>query len=325
MKNIQKIQGECFMKLIEFNIPQKWIHFEYIPGGTIYDLIKVGCKFNFNSEIWILYLIANTINSLHQNGFLHLDIRLESIILSIEEKRKEIPILADVDMMVHQYKTRENYDDQYLLYLDPNFKSDNVNDSIRADIFSYGVMAYLFLICDIQMLEKSNIQNIKSAYSQFIKSDIKDENQRLNEYLKTVGFKFDIIFEDEIQNKLLKIAKKCIFGQIKSMNDLIFIEFKSLYKYEFDFNSLLNHNLNLNFALDNHHNDKNFTFDRSTFDLVEKSASYFSTTDIWLFNKRNEFVRRKITQRAAEASFYAITSGDVSLYEQILYEDANTK
>lgn len=86
------------MKIVEFSERGKWIHFEYVPGGTLYDSLKYGRLFNCGDKFKILNGIAITMNFLHDRGITHLDIRLESIIVTIAENK---PVLADVDMMIN--------------------------------------------------------------------------------------------------------------------------------------------------------------------------------------------------------------------------------
>lgn len=322
MENIQKLQGISLMKLVEFSERDKWIHFEYVPGGTLYDSLKFGRQFNGGDKFKILYGIAITMNSLHEKGLFHLDIRLESIVVTISENK---PVLADVDMMVHLYETRDDYDDQFLPYLDPKFNSNNTNESMRADIFSYGVMMNLFILKNTKTVEKDNIQKIKEAYAAYKNSAIKDEEQKLTLYLSSIGIELNKETSDDMEKGLLKISKECMFGSIRTAKDLIEKLNESIgsESYIKGANNLLNQELFIT-EDDNHvrdFNNEKFNFERSTLSIVEQSASNLNAKDIWLINKRDELKKRSIQQRAAEASLYATITGDFTLYENVLKEE----
>lgn len=320
--NIQKLQGISLIKLVEYSEREKWIHYEYVPGGTLYDSLKFGRQFNFSDRLNILNGIAYTMNFLHDKGISHLDIRLESIIVTISENN---PVLADVDNLVHFYKTRSDYADQFLLYLDPFFEI--YNNFVRADIYSYGIMMNLLISKNIQPLEKTNIENIKKAYEEFKNSNIKDDNLRLTTYLNAIGLELNKEASEESEKKLMDIAKRCLFFQIQSPNDIL----KELKSIETPGRASSSSDLAKEFALtedDSHNRDfgnEKFRFSRSNLVIVEQSASNLNARDIWLINKRDQIKKKMIQQRAAEASLYATITNDFSLYESILQEETFVK
>lgn len=327
IKRIQKLQGSSLIKIVEFSEREKWIHFEYVPGGTLYDSLKYGRQFNIVDEFKILNGIAITMNFLHEREITHLDIRLESIVVTAAENK---PVIADIDMMINLFKTRDDYEDKFLPYLNPNFKSSEVQaDSVLADIYSYGIMMNLFIQKNTKVLEDENIPKIKKAYEEFIKSNMKEED-KIKKYLDAIGINLIKDTSEEPEKELMQISWECISGQIKSTSDLL-NKLKSAVQ-EGSYISATSNDLNKDFILidedsqnrdyNSNNKDKEFDFNRSNLSTVERSASSLNAKDIWLINKRDQIKKRLIQQRAAEASLYATITNDFSLYESILREES---
>lgn len=300
IKSIQEIQGISLLKIVDFNESKKWVQFEYVPGGTLYESIYYGKKYTIADMYRMIARIADTISSLHQSGINHLDIRLENIIISHPD---EIPVLADTDMVIHQYKNREDYDDRYLIYLDPLFESIE-KDSTRHDIYMFGVVIYLLVTKNIKILEKSNYQNIKDAFSEFKKSE---DKYKFEKYLNKIGIVFKES-DDYAINKLLELSRDCLIGRFNDLLESILSE-----RY---FDSILTNNVQ---ELRENNLIKSC---KNTFEDVLSSASKFNSIDVWLVNKRNKICDKKaFLTRAADASFYGAITGDFNIYQQILFEE----
>ncbi|KAK8899248.1 hypothetical protein M9Y10_001559 [Tritrichomonas musculus] len=314
LESIQKLKGTSLIKLVEYSVDERWAHFEYIPGGTLYEAIKYGRQFNSGDRFKILYGIAITINSLHEKNINHLDIRLESIVATTKNK----PVLADVHMVVQSYKSREDYDDEYLPYLDPYFQSSD--DSVRADIFAYGILMNLFIQRSVRPLEKENITNIKKAYQNFLNNKGRiSEEERLKIYLEPLEIAFDST--DETDKKLITVSTDCLTGKIKNSADLS-EELKKILNASYFQPENTNIENELKLTEDEpyikDHNSVEFNFERSDASIVELSASNLNARDIWLINKSDEKKHKYLPARAAEASLYATLTNDFSLYEEIL-------
>ncbi|KAK8867132.1 hypothetical protein M9Y10_010106 [Tritrichomonas musculus] len=164
LETFKKIRGKSLIKLVDYCFENKWIHFEYIPGTTLYDSIKYNRTFNIGDNFKIILGIAITIQNLHAINISNLDLRPENIIITTEN----MPVLADVDMIKQSFDNLEKYDDEHLPYLDPfYFTTEDPNKSKQADIYSFGLLLNLFIRKKINFLTKRKIEKNSRLIEKF--------------------------------------------------------------------------------------------------------------------------------------------------------------
>ncbi|OHT05354.1 hypothetical protein TRFO_05931 [Tritrichomonas foetus] len=184
IEELQNIPPIAMMKIVQYGIPAQkytpWICLEYVPGGTMYETVKYGRRYN-TIDCWrIVYTIAHSLRILHHKKMYHRDIRLESIVIA----PPYFPILNDIDMLTHKYRTRDDYPDSYKFYLSPNFTWKPKNNSssensqpdansleedeemirqyISNDIYAFGVVVNLFIKGTIKPLQQFEDPNEKN-------------------------------------------------------------------------------------------------------------------------------------------------------------------
>lgn len=310
LETFKKIQGKSLIKLVDYCNENKWIHFEYIPGTTLYDSIKYNRTFNIGDNFKIIFGIAITIQNLHAINISNLDLRPENIIITTGN----MPVLADVDMIKQSFDNLEKYDDEHLPYLDPfYFTTEDPNKSKQADIYSFGLLVNLFIRKKINFLTKEELVKIRESLKNFPKE--KNNLERcLNDHLKIIlNFEDDVT--DKIEKDLLSLSSDCLMRKITSSEDLVY-RLKCIRD-----NSHLSNNftdLEKELKFEDCSEIEKYDFYRSDLSLVEQSASIFNARDMWLTNKMNEINNVQLPERAADACLYAAITGDYQLYEEIL-------
>lgn len=114
---------------------------EYVPCSNLKQLIFRHDQVVHQHPVCILQQVAEALLLLHEQGWLHLDVKPENILVQTAGERPVVK-LTDFDLCQPQGRqTAPRHAGGSLAYLPPEYLSRK-EISISTDVFSFGVMAY---------------------------------------------------------------------------------------------------------------------------------------------------------------------------------------
>jgi serine/threonine protein kinase len=102
-------------------------------GPSLKDLITADCKFSFREAIQITIRLIERIKIIHENGFVHLDIKPDNILYQNDKKDPTKVTLIDFGHSV-QYKSKDQ--EHIPQKVDANYEYNQIFCSKNSLIFS---------------------------------------------------------------------------------------------------------------------------------------------------------------------------------------------
>jgi serine/threonine protein kinase len=122
-----------------------YIVMEYVPGGSLKDLIELGQPFTWEQALTVIIPVSQALAFAHERGVIHRDIKPANILMPQEDW----PLLADFGLAKMEHATRPNLTmpGQVLgtmAYAAPEQIQEGPIDA-RVDIYSLGIVLYELL------------------------------------------------------------------------------------------------------------------------------------------------------------------------------------
>jgi serine/threonine protein kinase len=122
-----------------------YIVMEYVPGGSLKDLIESGQPFTWEQALTVIIPVSQALAFAHERGVIHRDIKPANILMPQEDW----PLLADFGLAKMEHATRPNLTmpGQVLgtmAYAAPEQIQEGPIDA-RVDIYSLGIVLYELL------------------------------------------------------------------------------------------------------------------------------------------------------------------------------------
>jgi serine/threonine protein kinase len=123
-----------------------YIVMEYVPGGSLKDLMKPNEPFTWQRALSVIIHVAQALAFAHKQGVIHRDIKPANILMPQEDW----PLLADFGLAKMQHSTTPNLTmpGQVLgtmAYAAPEQIQESTVIDARADIYSLGIVLYELL------------------------------------------------------------------------------------------------------------------------------------------------------------------------------------
>ena len=113
---------------------------EFVPGGTVRQLMERERELVRANEIDILLQVARAVAYMHQKGILHLDLKAENCLVRQDPDRLCVKV-TDFDLSRECGNTRNRRRAGTVRYMAPEILQSGTVD-IGSDVFSFGVFAY---------------------------------------------------------------------------------------------------------------------------------------------------------------------------------------
>ena len=220
LKILQKIQNKNIIKYISNGTGSKLKHgfksnkLDYIvlenaeKGELFYFVSSVKKGFDENISKYIFKEILYGINSLHENGYSHSDIKLDNILLD-----KDFNIKLS-DFSFSQELKGKNGDGKLIEkkgtigYFPPEFITQKSYNGIKSDIYSLGITLFALVTCGIPFPKKNSLLDaIKSrSYNNKLKNYKESINHlNLSDEFFNLCFKMISLNPDDRYNNIEEI------------------------------------------------------------------------------------------------------------------------
>ena len=222
LKILQKIQNKNIIKYISNGTGSKLKHgfksnkLDYIvlenaeKGELFYFVSSVKKGFDENISKYIFKEILYGINSLHENGYSHSDIKLDNILLDRDSNIK----LSDFSFS--QELKGKNGDGKLIEkkgtigYFPPEFITQKTYNGIKSDIYSLGITLFALVTCGIPFPKKNSLLDAIKTRSynsklKFYKESLNDLN--LSDDFFNLCFKMISLNPDDRYNNIEEILK----------------------------------------------------------------------------------------------------------------------
>ena len=220
LKILQKIQNKNIIKYISNGTGSKLKHgfksnkLDYIvlenaeKGELFYFVSSVKKGFDENISKYIFKEILYGINSLHENGYTHSDIKLDNILLD-----KDFNIKLS-DFSFSQELKGKNGDGKLIEkkgtigYFPPEFITQKSYNGIKSDIYSLGITLFALVTCGIPFPKKNSLLDaIKSrSYNNKLKNYKESINHlNLSDEFFNLCFKMISLNPDDRYNNIEEI------------------------------------------------------------------------------------------------------------------------
>ena len=222
LKILQKIQNKNIIKYISNGTGSKLKHgfksnkLDYIvlenaeKGELFYFVSSVKKGFDENISKYIFKEILYGINSLHENGYSHSDIKLDNILLD-----KDFNIKLS-DFSFSQELKGKNGDGKLIEkkgtigYFPPEFITQKTYNGIKSDIYSLGITLFALVTCGIPFPKKNSLLDAIKTRSynsklKFYKESLNDLN--LSDDFFNLCFKMISLNPDDRYNNIEEILK----------------------------------------------------------------------------------------------------------------------
>ncbi len=222
LKILQKIQNKNIIKYISNGTGSKLKHgfksnkLDYIvlenaeKGELFYFVSSVKKGFDENISKYIFKEILYGINSLHENGYSHSDIKLDNILLDRDSNIK----LSDFSFS--QELKGKNGDGKLIEkkgtigYFPPEFITQKTYNGIKSDIYSLGITLFALVTGGIPFPKKNSLLDAIKTRSynsklKFYKESLNDLN--LSDYFFNLCFKMISLNPDDRYNNIEEILK----------------------------------------------------------------------------------------------------------------------
>jgi serine/threonine protein kinase len=219
---LQKIQNKNIIKFITNGTGSKLKHgfksnkLDYIvlenaeKGELFYFVSSVKKGFDENISKYIFKEILYGINSLHENGYSHSDIKLDNILLD-----KDFNIKLS-DFSFSQELKGKNGDGKLIEkkgtigYFPPEFITQKTYNGIKSDIYSLGITLFALVTCGIPFPKKNSLLDAIKTRSynsklKFYKESLNDLN--LSDDFFNLCFKMISLNPDDRYNNIEEILK----------------------------------------------------------------------------------------------------------------------
>lgn len=131
---------------------------EYAPYGTLEDFIERNGIVSIHESLIVLKQLALGIHEIHSQGYIHRDLKPQNVFLTKEGTIK----VGDLGIALHQSHAAKISIDEItgtVDFLSPEYVSKGICD-VRADIYAWGSIAYLFLTGMLPFKEESIIETL---------------------------------------------------------------------------------------------------------------------------------------------------------------------
>ena len=216
-------EGNLIKKNIEEN--KKYIILKYCSKGTLFDycnLLEEGFKKDFAKLIF--YKILKRIEFIHGNEIVHLDIKLENILLdeqynleicdfgsSVKDERRKLENLKN-------HVGTKNYYSPQIFYA-KEFKKPKIKfNGFKNDIYSLGICLFILVTGKLPFQDYNEYNDAKSNFDSFFQNfeETNNFNEPLSEEFKEL-FKRMISFKEGNRPSIEEIDKS--LNDIKSLKD----------------------------------------------------------------------------------------------------------
>lgn len=160
---LASLKHEYIAKFIGFALPKRsndvWLISEYIPDGSLKNLLDKQIVLNDTDITKIAFRIAEVMNYLHSKRILHLDLKPPNIMM-----KGKIPKLIDFGYACSDNITQKFKDDNIgtVNYRAPEIYEGNHYD-YKADVFSYSMMLYEFYAAMVPYGELDGNEKVKRS------------------------------------------------------------------------------------------------------------------------------------------------------------------
>ena len=160
---LASLKHEYIAKFIGFVLPKRsndvWLISEYIPDGSLKNLLDKQIVLNDTDITKIAFRIAEVMNYLHSKRILHLDLKPPNIMM-----KGKIPKLIDFGYACSDNITQKFKDDNIgtVNYRAPEIYEGNHYD-YKADVFSYSMMLYEFYAAMVPYGELDGNEKVKRS------------------------------------------------------------------------------------------------------------------------------------------------------------------
>lgn len=124
----------------------QFITFEFLPGGNLFELVQKQGTLGEERARGILSQLIKVVDFIHSKGFVHLDLKLENVLLTRDEHQALKIKLCDfgfaTDKNIHALTESKGTKS----YKAPEIGSKAGYDGIKTDIFSLGVILFILVM-----------------------------------------------------------------------------------------------------------------------------------------------------------------------------------
>ena len=206
IKIIKSSKGPLVLNEIGFRTFKSYIIFELASKGELNkyfnykktELNEKYCKF-------IFFNIIKAIQSLHNSGICHRDIKLNNILFDGENYNIKISDFG-YSSYINDYQNLKYIKVGTKYYMAPEISTNLPYDGIKADIFSLGVLLFNLVTCKFGFYEaKINSKNISNNKNKTLYEYIKDKN--IKDYWEKLSTMINIDeFSNEFKNLYIKMV-----------------------------------------------------------------------------------------------------------------------
>ncbi len=141
--NLVKMSSTIFEK-----DDQSYVVMEYIEGEDLASYLDHNGKYSNKDALSIIAKIGSALNLLHQNGFIHQDIKPQNIIL---KKNTLEPILHDFGLAIDVFSARKKKVNQNLLdaFIAPEIYQNPTQIGVYTDIYSLSATLYVLVTAQL--------------------------------------------------------------------------------------------------------------------------------------------------------------------------------
>ena len=206
IKFIKSSKGPLILNENEFRTFKSYMILELASKG------KLNKYFNYKKDVlnekyckFIFFNILKAIQSLHNSGICHRDIKLNNILLVGDNYNIKISDFG-YSSYIKDYQNLENEKVGTKYYMAPEVIMNLPYDGIKADIFSLGVLLFNLVTCKFGFYEaKINYKNTNKNRNKALYEYIKDKN--INDYWEKLSTMINIdAFSNEFKNLYIKMV-----------------------------------------------------------------------------------------------------------------------
>ena len=247
---------------------KKYVILEYCSKGTLFDyctLLREGFKKDFAKLIF--YKILQGVKSIHDNEIVHLDIKLENILLDEQYNLKISNFTSSVkgerkklENLKYHVGTKNYYSPQ--IFFAKEFKKPKIKfNGFKNDIYSLGICLFILVTGRLPFQDYIEYNDAKSNFDSFFQNfeETNNFNEPLSKEFKEL-FKRMISFKEgnrpsieEIINEYLNDIKSLKDDELKKLEADLIKEFK---KREVEINEIKHPTMEAPDYYDNNQDDR---------------------------------------------------------------------
>ena len=145
VKITQQLRHPNIIDIYEYGELDNFVYLamEYMPGGSLDDYFANPVRQTLDGSAQVLKIIAEALDFAHSQGVLHRDVKLSNILIDADERL----VLSDFGLALSPDSSRITQSGQTFgtpIYVSPEQIEGKQTVDHRGDIYSLGVIAYLF-------------------------------------------------------------------------------------------------------------------------------------------------------------------------------------